>query len=100
MQKEIILDNISYDFMKPSIFPCHYSNFSKLSMVRYKGNRDWLEIKGAIECYACGLKFRIKETPNELIIYHFGPDHRDDNALVQYNPEKGSKGDIAISIHK
>ena len=97
IQKKIIFNEISSNFSEPSFFSCHYSNFAKLGMIR---SGDRLNIKGAAECYDGSFEFIIKDTPNRVIIYHYGPDNKDDSALIQYNPEKKDKGDIWIPIYK
>ena len=96
IQKKIIFNEISSNWAEPSFFSCYHSNFVKLGIIRY---RDILRIHGTAGGSNNSFEFRIKERPDKVILYHNGPNHEDEQNMVQYNPENG-KGDIGISLNK
>jgi hypothetical protein len=97
IQERIIRGDIPIDVIKPTIFPAHYSNFEKLNI--YKESTNSFSIKTSNPA-SYPLRLDLKKVSGKLVLYHHGPDRKDDGGLVKYNPEKGiaSEGDIFIFL--
>ncbi len=97
IKTRIIKGDIPIDVINPTVFPAHYSNFEKLNI--YRGHNNSFSVKTS-NPGSYPLRLELKKRGGKFVLYHSGPDKKDNGCLIKYSPEKGiaSEGDIFIFL--